>query len=245
MLKCHWWDQSYFWEVWSASGKQPTTCVTLQETWWCHHISCEGTDAVWAHNRPAFLPAHTATAGRVSITEAPKTFLKMAAPKAGFSLGTRRWRSENNTDVSWESKDHQGKVGQFSRYCPFIRSQLHCQLHETLQGPLSPGHSPSIWDCLSSLSSWARVFLLRAKPWWSASLFAMSSAAIFPVFLFPLGYPPAGNCMKSFKSWSVHFRSFQRSQSDLLGWGFPSSPQVYLSSFCSKHASMTQVGEPQ
>lgn len=229
MLKCHWWDQSYFWEVWSVSGKQPTTCVTLQETRWCHHTSCEGTDAVWAHNRPAFLPAHTATAGRVSITEAPKTLLTMAAPKAGFSLGTWRWRSENNTDTSWESKDHQGKARQFSRYYPFTRSQLYCQLHEALQAPWSPRHSPSILDCLSSLSWWARVFLLRAKPWWSASLFAMSSAAVFPVFPFPLGYPPAGNHTKSLKQLSVLFRSFQKVTVWLAGLGFSIvSPSLFF-----------------
>lgn len=188
MLKCHWWDQSYFWEVWSVSGKQPATCVTLQETWWCHHISCEGTDAVWAHNRPAFLPAHRATVGSQHYWDS-KRLLKMAALKAGFSLGTQRWRSENEKDVSWESNDHQGKVRWFSRYYHFTRSQLHCQLHDALQGPWSPGCSPSIWDCLSSFSCWTGVFPLRGKPWSLALLFAMSSAAIFPVFLFPPSLP--------------------------------------------------------
>lgn len=145
MLKCHWWDQSYFWEVWSVSEKQPATCVTLQETWWCHHISCEGTDAVWAHNRPAFLPAHTATVGRVSITETPRQFSRWQPSKQALAWGHRG-------EVSWESNDQQDKVRLFSRCYHFTRSQLHCQLHDVLQSPWSPRRSPSIWDCLSSFS---------------------------------------------------------------------------------------------
>lgn len=166
---------SYPSEVWSVPGKQPTTCVTLQEAWWCHHISCEGTDAVWAHSRPAFLPVHTAPAGRVGITE---MLLRMAALKAGLGLGTWGWRNEKE-EVNLEPSDHWAKRGGSQR-------NITSHLHDAAQGARSPRCKPSIWDHLSPFSCWA-VLLLRGKPWLIAALhYAMSSAVILPRLPLPL-----------------------------------------------------------
>lgn len=168
MLKCHWWDQSYFWEVWSVSGKQPTTCVTLQETWRCHHISCEGTDAVWAHNRPAFLPAHTATAGRVSITETPRHFSRWQPLKQALAWGhggeeVRKTWAESPTITRAKWGGSQDIISLQGLSCT-ANSMMHCRV----SGP--QGTAPAFGTVCPLFSCWAGVFLLRANPWSSASL---------------------------------------------------------------------------
>lgn len=69
--------------------------------------------------------------------------LQESSPQSSLWPGDTAVKKENEKDVSQESNNQQGKGRCFSTYCHFTRSQLHCQLHDALQGTWSPGHSPA------------------------------------------------------------------------------------------------------